>query len=232
MKKYNGSFKLGESHYQSPEIVENGVRKYYPARFTKELLIFHDFLKAYKEIDTAFLDQMIADISKVLQNYNTNDVTNLTVGDFGVYIQEGDYIQSVTYNPMTKKINIFINRKCLEHIKSYQNILNIRKRLKSAYERGFTHKQQKEDNSEDLSSSIQVFLNHMTELDTYARQYGFELRELYPNENAQDIFERIFNANIENEDLKNKLIALFDILTNGDKDFFLRNLHDYINGEE
>ena len=70
---------------------------------------------------------------------------------------------------MTKKINIFINRKCLEHIEKYQNIPNIRKRLKSVYARGFTHKQQKEDNSEDLSSSIQVFLNHMIELDTYAR---------------------------------------------------------------
>ena len=232
MKKYNGSFKLGESHYQSPEIVEKGAIKYYPARFSKELLIFRDFLEAYKEIDKTFLDQMIVDISKALQNYNTNDVTNLTIGDFGVHIQDGDYIQSVTYNPMTKKINIFINRKCLEHIEKYQNIPNIRKRLKSVYARGFTHKQQKEDNSEDLSSSIQVFLNHMIELDTYARQYGFELRELHPNESAQDIFERIFNANIENEELKNKLIALFDILTNGDKDFFLRNMYDYINGEE
>ncbi len=72
----------------------------------------------------------------------------------------------------------------------------------------------------------------MIELDTYARQYGFELRELYPNESALDIFERIFNANIENEELKNKLIAIFDVLNDGDKDVFLRNLYDYINGEE
>ncbi len=117
MKKYNGSFKLGESHYQSPENVVNRVRKYYPARFSKELAIFHDFSEAYKEIDTSFLNQMIIDISETLQNYNTEDVTNLTAGDFGVYIQEGDYIQSVVYNPMTKKMNIFINRNCLVHIK-------------------------------------------------------------------------------------------------------------------
>jgi hypothetical protein len=184
-------------------------------------------------------------IGEALQNYNTNDVTNLTIGDFGVYIQDGDYIQSAIYNPMTKKINIFINRKCLEHIKSYQNIPNILKRLRALYVHEDTHKQQdnssngkffnvdtyKKVNIKD-SDSIKNYLNQRVELDAYARQYGFELRELYPNESTQEIFKRIFNANIENEDLKNKLITLFDILTNGDKNFFLRNLYDYINGEE
>lgn len=245
MKKYNGNFKLGESHYQCPEIVENGAIKYYPARFTKELAIFHNFSEAYKEIDKTFLDQMIIDISKALQNYNTNDVTNLTVGDFGVYIQDGDYIQSAIYNPMTKKINLFINRKCLEHIKSYQNIPNILKRLRALYVHEDTHKQQ--DNSSNGkffnidaykkvdvndSESIKDYLNQRVELDAYARQYGFELRELYPNESTQDIFKRIFNANIENEDLKNNLITVFDTLTDKNKNFFLRNLYDYINGEE
>jgi hypothetical protein len=188
---------------------------------------------------------MIVDISEALQNYNTKDVTNLTIGDFGVYIQDGDYIQSVTYNPMTKKINIFINRKCLDHIKNYQNIPNILKRLRAVYVHEDTHKQQ--DNSSngkffnagaykkvDIndSESIKDYLNQRVELDAYARQYGFELRELYPNESTQDIFKRIFNANIENEDLKNNLITVFDVLTDKNKNFFLRNLYDYINGEE
>ena len=245
MKKYNGSFKLGESHYQSPEIVEKEVRKYYPARFSKELAIFHVFSEAYKKTDTTFLDQMIIDISEALQNYNTKDVTNLTIGDFGVYIQDGDYIQSAIYNPMTKKINIFINRKCLEHIKSYQNIPNILKRLRSLYVHEDTHRQQdnssngkffnadtyKKVNIKD-SESIKDYVNQRVELDAYARQYGFELRELYPNESTQDIFKRIFNADIKDEGLKNNLIAIFDVLTDKNKNFFLRNLYDYINGEE
>lgn len=62
--------------------------------------------------------------------------------------------------------------------------------------------------------------------------YGFELRELYPEESTEDIFKRVFNAEIDDEDLKNNLIAIFDLLTDKNKSFFLRNMYDYVNNEE
>lgn len=245
MKKSTRSFKLGESHFLHPEPVENGVRRFYPERASKELAIFHLFSEAYKKTDVSFLDQMLVDISEALQNYNIDDVTSLNVGDFGIYVQAGDYVQSAVYNPMTKKINIFINRKCLEHIKNYQNIPNILKRFKAAYVHEDTHKQQdissngkfynagtyKEVNIND-SEVVKDYVNQRVELDAYARQYGFELRALYPNESTKDIFKRIFDANIDDELLKNNLINMFDTMTDKNKNFFLRNLYDYINGEE
>ena len=142
IKESYKSFKLGEYHFLDPEPIENGIRKYYPGRASKELVIFHVFSEAYKKTDVSFLDQMLIDISEALQNYNIDDVTSLNVGDFGIYVQAGDYVQSAVYNPMTKKINVFINRKCLEHIKSYQNIPNILKRFKAVYVHEDTHKQQ------------------------------------------------------------------------------------------
>ena len=188
---------------------------------------------------------MLIDISEALQKYDTKEVSNLTVGDFGIYIQDGEYVQSAIYNPMTKKINIYINRKCLEHIKAYQNIPNILKRIKAAYVHENTHMQQdiasngKFYNSNTYKSadinkpeSIKDYLNQRVELDAYARQYGFELRELYPEESTEDIFKRVFNAEIGDEDLKNNLIAIFDLLTDKNKSFFLRNMYDYVNNEE
>lgn len=211
-------FRLGESHYEHPEFIDSkGLLRRYPERVLKEATIFLTLSEAYKKTDTSFLDQMLIDISEALQKYDTKEVSNLTVGDFGIYIQDGEYVQSAIYNPMTKKINIYINRKCLEHIKAYQNIPNILKRIKAAYVHENTQKN---------------YLNQRVELDTYARQYGFELRELYPEESAGDIFKRVFNAEIDDEDLKNNLIAIFDLLTDKNKTFFLRNMYDYVNNEE
>lgn len=211
-------FRLGESHYEHPEFIDSkGLLRRYPERVLKEATIFLTLSEAYKKTDTSFLDQMLIDISEALQKYDTKEVSNLTVGDFGIYIQDGEYVQSAVYNPMTKKINIYINRKCLEHIKAYQNIPNILKRIKAAYVHENTQKN---------------YLNQRVELDAYARQYGFELRELYPEESAEDIFKRVFNAEIDDEDLKNNLIAIFDLLTDKNKTFFLRNMYDYVNNEE
>lgn len=211
-------FRLGESHYEHPEFIDSkGLLRRYPERVLKEATIFLTLSEAYKKTDTSFLDQMLIDISEALQKYDTKEVSNLTVGDFGIYIQDGEYVQSAIYNPMTKKINIYINRKCLEHIKAYQNIPNILKRIKAAYVHENTQKN---------------YLNQRVELDAYARQYGFELRELYPEESAEDIFKRVFNAEIDDEDLKNNLIAIFDLLTDKNKTFFLRNMYDYVNNEE
>ena len=211
-------FRLGESHYECPEFIDDkGLLRRYPERVLKEATIFLTLSEAYKKTDTSFLDQMLIDISEALQKYDTKEVSNLTVGDFGIYIQDGEYVQSAIYNPMTKKINIYINRKCLEHIKAYQNIPNILKRIKAAYVHENTQKN---------------YLNQRVELDAYARQYGFELRELYPEESAEDIFKRVFNAEIDDEYLKNNLIAIFDLLTDKNKNFFLRNMYDYVNNEE
>lgn len=211
-------FRLGESHYEHPEFIDSkGLLRRYPERVLKEVTIFSILSEAYKKTDTSFLDQMPIDIPEALQKYDTKEVSNLTVGDFGIYIQDGEYVQSAVYNPMTKKINIYINRKCLEHIKAYQNIPNILKRIKAAYVHENTQKN---------------YLNQRVELDAYARQYGFELRELYPEESAEDIFKRVFNAEIDDEDLKNNLIAIFDLLTDKNKNFFLRNMYDYVNNEE
>ena len=81
-------FRLGESHYECPEFIDDkGLLRRYPERVLKEVTIFSILSEAYKKTDTSFLDQMLIDISEALQKYDTKEVSNLTVGDFGIYIQ-------------------------------------------------------------------------------------------------------------------------------------------------
>lgn len=46
-----------------------------------------------------------------------------------------------------------------------------------------------------------------------------EPRELYPDECTEYIFKRVFNSEIGDEDLKNNLIVIFDVLTDKNKKF-------------
>lgn len=70
------------------------------------------------------------------------------------------------------------------------------------------------------------------DIDAYARQYGSELRELYPEENTDDLFKRIFSLNIKRERLKEDLEYILSHLTIKNQKFFLRNIYDYLENEE
>lgn len=236
-------FKLGESHFIPWEFIEDGVWWYYPHIGDKEIHIFNVLSEAYIKTDTTQIENILIQISEALQNYNIEDVKDLTIGDFKIFIKDGDYVQSAIYNSLTKGFNFIINKKCLQHIKNFENTRNITKAIKSLFVHEDTHKQQDiKSNGKFYNSEIYInanneddkkkYINQRVEIDAWARQCGFDLKDLYPEESMDDIFKRIFSLNIEDERVKNNLIYLFDNLTSKNQHFFLRNMYDYINGEE
>lgn len=95
-------FRLGESHYEHPEFIDDkGLLCRYPERVLKEATIFLTLSEAYKKTDTSFLDQMLIDISEALQKYDIKEVSNLTVGDFGIYNERVEK----TYESLVHRMN-------------------------------------------------------------------------------------------------------------------------------
>lgn len=231
-------YKLGENHFVCFEDLENWT--FNASAASKEFHIANLLNEVYKKTKTEHLENLLFQISETLQNYDIKDVSDLNTPDFHIYKTQGNYISNAMYAPTSKQLILFVNAKCLQDIKDYKNISNILSEFKRLLVHEDTHKQQDEKSTGKFFNSKKYikpysqeeYINQRVELDAYARQYGFELRELYPNESTQEIFKRIFNADIENEDLKNNLITVFDVLTDKNKNFFLRNLYDYINGEE
>lgn len=238
LKEKSKDFNLGENHFNNFEYINEEKELIYNSfSSTKEFKILNILYEAYKKIDLDFIEKDLIQISNTLQKYNIKDINDLRIRDYNIFVKEGIYIQGAKYNPMTKEISIFLNRKCLQDIKDFKNIKNIIHILKSFFVHEGTHKQQDISSKGkfcDLkkyidSSDTKEYINQRIEIDAYARQYGYELRDLYPEENTDKLFKRIFNRDIKDENLKNNLNFFFNNLTVENQKFFLRNIYDYLN---
>lgn len=240
LKKLNENmkYKLGESHFVCFEDLEN--RAFSASAASKEFHIANLLNEVYKKTKTEYLEKFLPQISEALQNYDIKDVTDLNTPDFHIYKTQGNYISNAMYVPTSKQIILFVNAKCLQDIKDYKNISNILSEFKRFLVHEDTHKQQDEKsagkffNSKKYISpdSQEDYINQRVEIDAYARQYGSELRELYPEENTDDLFKRIFSLNIKRERLKEDLEYILSHLTVKNQKFFLRNIYDYLENEE
>lgn len=234
-KKEKPNYELGELHCE-PVGCWLDIRKIPNA---KETRIFGILNEVYKKTDVSEMEQLLIELSEYLQNHFE---TKISTKDFEIRVKKGDYIQSANYNPFDKKIYLFINEKCLQHIREYKNILNILNRMKALFTHEDTHKQQdkasdgKFFNLEkyvipyDEKSEIK-YINQRVEIDAYARQYGFELRELYPKDSTDDLFKRIFSLDIKDNLLRGNIDFLLNHLTIENQKFFLRNIYDYLENE-
>lgn len=236
-KPYKG-FKLGESHFVCFEDLENW--SFNPVAASKEFHIANLLNEVYKKTKTDYLEKLLIQISEALQNYDIEDVTDLNTSDFHIYKTQGTYISDAKYVPTSKQIVLFVNAKCLQDIKDYKNIPNILSEFKRFLVHEDTHKQQDEKsigkffNSKKYAgpNSQEEYINQRVEIDAYARQCGFKLRELYPDESTDDLFKRIFSLNIKRERLRGDLEYLLSHLTVKNQKFFLRNIYDYLENEE
>lgn len=230
-------YKLGESHTVNIESLSENNWEYNIAAAQKEFRILKILKEVYKQTDVSQIDTLLIEVSEAMQDYNVDDVKNLNFKDFVVIVEEGDYLQKTNYNPLSKTFLMVINKKCLQHIKDYVNIDYIKNKLKSILVHEDTHKQQdlasdgkffnpKKYTSFDID--VTKYLNQRTEIDAYARQFGYELKKLYSTEGVESIFNRIFELNIDDAEIKDNLETLFDSLTKQNQKFFLRNLYDYL----
>lgn len=234
---YKG-FKLGESHFVCFEDLENW--SFNASAASKEFHIANLLTEVYKKTKTDYLEKLLIQISEALQNYDIEDVTDLNTSDFHIYKTQGIYISDAKYIPTSKQIVLFVNAKCLQDIKDYKNIPNILSEFKRFLVHEDTHKQQDEKsvgkffNSKKYigPDSQEDYINQRVEIDAYARQYGSELRELYPDESTDDLFKRIFSLNIKRERLRDDLNYILSHLTVKNQKFFLRNIYDYLENEE
>lgn len=236
-------FKLGESHEICFERLTKDEWYYDPAAASKEFHIDNILNEFYKKTNTSQIEELLIQISEAIQNYDVSVITDITKSNFKIFKIKGIYIKEAKYNPLSKTFLLYVNEKCLQDIKDFKNIKNIKNILESFFVHEDTHRQQ------DIASNGKFFdpnkyidpvdiknrkayVNQRIEIDAYARQYGFELRRLYPEETTDKIFKRIFNLDIEDDNLKANLEYLFENLTVENQKFFLRNIYDYINGDE
>lgn len=235
-------FKLGESHVTSFEgIDEEGSFYFKGSEANREFHIMNILYENYKRTETEQIEDLLMQSSKVLQNYDIEVVNNLCLEGLEIHVHEGPYIQEAKYDPVSKVIKIWVNRKCLKGIKDNKNISYIRSQVKAFFVHEDTHRQQdtssrgkffSKEKYIDPRDNQTAYLNQRTEIDAYARQYGFELQELYSDESTDQIFKRIFNLDIDDVSLKNNLDVMLKSLTLKNQKFFLRNLYDYIGGLE
>lgn len=230
-------YKLGESHTINFERFEDGDWIFDYEGQLKEFHIANVLREAYKNTDTIYIDQLLILISNALQNFDIKDIENLKTDKFLIQKVSGKYFSDARYEPATGLIKIFINEKCLQDLKDYKNISNISHFIKSSFTHEDTHRQQdvasngkflKSSSCLDFKKDEKGYINQRVEIDAYARQCGFELKSLYPNEKVDDIFKRVFKLDIDDKNLKTVLKQLFDSMTVVNQKFFLRNLYDYL----
>lgn len=208
MKQY----KLGESHVFPFERRDKFGYSFYPTEAYREFKIFGLIAEAYKGIDVTKTVEMLTQVSEALQNCDIENVDEIFLERFKILIKEGEYFQLATCNPVDKLFYFVMNRKCLQHIKNSENIHNIKRNLKHC----FTCKN----------------VERRIEIDTLARQYGEQLRLLYPSESTDDLFRRVYTGNVKDESLKFNLKTFFSYTNLSDQEFFLRNMYDYLEIEE
>ena len=234
-------YKLGESHFFPFERWDEFGYSFYPTEAYREFKIANLMHEAYKKTDTTQIDEMLIQISEALQNYDIEDVNDVKIGKFQILVRDGNYFQSATYNPINKMFYFILNRKCLQHIKDYKNIRNIKSSLKHFFVHEDTHQQQ------DITSNGKVYdpkkyisayrdlkgyLNQRPEIDALARQYGYWLRDLYPNESTDDLFKRVHTGKVKDKVLKSNLEVVFTHMSLPNQRFFLRNMYDYLEIED
>lgn len=234
-------YKLGESHVFPFERRDEFGYSFYPTEAYKEFKIFGLIAEAYEKTDTTQIDEMLIEISEGLQDYDVEDINDLVIGKFKIIVRPGNYFQSATYNPVDKFFYFFLNRKCLQDIKDYENIYNIKRHLKHLFVHEDTHQQQ------DIASSgkmydpktyikpdkdLKGYLNQRTEIDALARQYGYWLRDLYPNESTDKLLKRAHTGDVKDDVLKSNLEQVFRYMSLPNQRFFLRNMYDYLEIED
>lgn len=205
-------YKLGESHFFPFERWDEFGYSFYPVEANRELKIFGLIAEACKGVDTTKTVEMLTQVSEGLQDCDIENVDEIVIENFRILVRDGEYFQLATYSPVDRSFHFILNRKCLQHIKNFENIHNVKRHLKHC----FTCK--------DVERRI--------EIDTLARRYGKQLRELYPTESTKDLFKRVHTGDVKDDTLKSNLETAFAYMSLHNQEFFLRNIYDYLEIEE
>ena len=149
-------------------------------------------------------------------------------------------VHQATYNKTTKFTNIFLYKDTLDRIQEDSKLINqLLIEVESLFTHEDTHAQQyaKEINyrfvAPDPTKDPDGYLGHYTEIDAYARQTGYLLRQEFPNETVKEIFDKIKNNQITNK-LATEKLELYSRPTffNYEGKRFFHTLYQYLDNQE
>ncbi len=136
---------------------------------------------------------------------------------------------------------IYLYNDTLDNISNdIQLVDNLLEEVESLLIHEDTHKQQysqgdsnfKYDVS-DYKKNLKKYITHYTEVDAYARQIGYLLKQEFPNSSAQEIFDKIKNNQVKNPLVVNR-IQLYQspkFYTKESRRFF-HTLYQYLDNQE
>lgn len=148
-------------------------------------------------------------------------------------------VKKANYNPFTQIITILLYSDTTEKLlKNSKLIKQFEQEVYDEFVHENTHKQQN-DKSKIIFKALDPekdpvgYANHYTEVDAYARQTGYILRQEFPNLSAKEIFDRIKNNEVKSKKALDYIntYKLPNILNKESKRFF-HTLYQYLNNEE
>ena len=188
-------------------------------------------LKMY--LNYIYKDLSPADLIEVENKYKIRfDVLQFSSDEYLVH--------QATYNKITRFTNIYLYENALERIRENLKLIDqLLVEVKAVFTHEDTHAQQYTKVKEyrfvapDPKDDPDGYLGHYTEIDAYARQTGYLLRQEFPNETVKEIFDKIKNNQITNKLAVEKL-ELYSQPTffNYEGKRFFHTLYQYLDNQE
>lgn len=217
----------------------------YVEDFSAASKFMHKFValgEAYRKTKLSEIDWFVLEASHEFEKYEIEDIKNFAYRNF-VFVVKGveQRVSGARYLPKSDVLEFTVNRELVADIKYGRNLGLVIKELKRFLEHEDTHRQQAL-RSRGLSARAYTrpdedyhkYVNQKTEVDAYARQFGFELRNLYPEENTDQLLKRIRQLDISDKRLCNDLefFSFSEEVTEKNRELFFCNLYDYLEGNE
>lgn len=242
---------MQKKKYQLGELHDSGPFSWYEKdsycedfnAVMREVHIRNVLDELYHKTDVKQIEWLVLEASEAFQNYEVDEIENFTYKDLIFQVDNNSPIDicKAEYNPRTLQTTIYIGKSCVEKIKNKKDLESIIRDIKGLITHEDTHKQQNQADKRSIKpkniqpNDFEKYINQKTEVDAYARQFGAELRDLYPEETTDEIFKRIQNGKISDKNLLVNIDSLLqpnNVFTEKSKQLFLRNLYDYVEGNE
>lgn len=148
-------------------------------------------------------------------------------------------VKKATYNPNTEIVTVYLYINTTERLLQDSTLIDrFEQEVYDEFVHEDTHKQQNKNSKvkfkvEDPEKDIIKYANHYTEVDAYARQTGYLLKQEFPDLEVNEIFDKIKNNKVKSEKAIDfiKSYQLPSILNRESKRFF-HTLYQYLNNEE
>lgn len=195
-------------------------------------------MKPVKNVFKAFLKFLKFEITPT--KYSNVEKQNKVLID--IVEENSDYylVKKAQYRNSDKFIIIYIYNNTIERILKDEDLIDqFEQEVFDEFVHEDTHKQQYSKKNNDAikfnipkSDSIE-YVKHYAEIDAYARQTGFILKQEFPNLSAKEIISKVGKDEYKNTKAKDFIKTYKDpAITNKESNKFFSTLWQYLNGEE